>query len=329
MSDKSYDVVGLGNALLDILAPVSDDFVAAHGLTPGTMALIDEAQADALSAELTDIVEAPGGSAANTIAGIASLGGRGAFLGRVRDDATGAAYGRGLQELGIHYGSKAATSGMASGRCVILVTPDAQRTMNTYLGAGGDFCVDDLEPDVIAGGKVTYLEGYMFDTDAQKAAFNEAVRITKETGGKIALSLSDVFCIERHHGDMLALVEGHVDILFANEEEAKTLFGTDDFESSLARAVQAADLAVVTRSADGATLVQGGARVDVPANPQGHVVDTTGAGDQFAAGVLFGYTQGKSLAEMAALGALAAGEVVSHFGPRPEQSLKDLAARIL
>ena len=218
------------------------------------------------------------------------------------------------------------STGMASGRCVILVTPDAQRTMNTFLGAGGDFGPGDVEAETIQQSKVLYLEGYMFDTDAQKAAFDEAVRVAKEAGVKIALTLSDLFCVERHRDDFFKLIDTHVDVLFANEEEAKALFGTDNFEDSLAAAQKAADIAVITRSEKGATLARGEEVVEVPAKPLGKVVDTTGAGDQFAAGVLYGLTQGKSLPEMAELGALAAGEVISHFGPRPEQSLKALAA---
>lgn len=326
MQDKIYDVVGLGNALLDILAPVGDDVVAAHGLTPGSMSLIDEDQAAKLADSLENKVEAPGGSAANTIVGVQSLGGKAAFMGRVRDDATGNAYAKSIRDMGIHFASAAATTGMASGRCVILVTPDAQRTMNTFLGAGGDFGPDDVEADTIQQSRVLYLEGYMFDTDAQKAAFDEAVRVAKEAGVKIALTLSDLFCVERHRDDFFKLIDTHVDVLFANEEEAKALFGTDNFEDSLAAAQKAADIAVITRSEKGATLARGDEIVNVPAKPLGKVVDTTGAGDQFAAGVLYGLTQGKSLREMGELGALAAGEVISHFGPRPEQSLKELAA---
>ncbi|MGB0922070.1 MAG: adenosine kinase [Alphaproteobacteria bacterium] len=325
MQDKIYDVVGLGNALLDILAPVSDETVATHGLTPGTMSLIDENQATKLAASLENKVEAPGGSAANTIVGVQSFGGKAAFMGRVRDDETGQAYGQSIRDMGIHFASAAAVDGSASGRCVILVTPDAQRTMNTFLGAGGDFGPGDVEADTIQQSKVLYLEGYMFDTDAQKAAFDEAVRVAKQAGVKIALTLSDLFCVERHRDDFFKLIDTHVDVLFANEEEAKALFGTDDFETSLAAAQKAADIAVITRSEKGATLARGDEVVNVPAKPLGDVVDTTGAGDQFAAGVLYGLTQGKSLQEMGALGALAAGEVISHFGPRPEQSLKALA----
>lgn len=326
MTSPKYDVVGIGNAIMDVLVSANDETVAALDMPKGSMRLIDEGEADRLYAAMDDTkVTAPGGSVANSIAGLALLGGRSALLGRTRDDEVGRAYAQGLRDTGIHFETAAAKDGAGTGRCLIFVSPDAQRTMNTFLGAGADFTKDDLEEDVIAASAVTYLEGYLYSTPTTKDAFDKAIAIAEAAGRKVALSLSDPFCVEGHLEDFRRIVAEDVDILFANIDEAKMLYGTDDVDEVIKRAAADCDIAAITQGPDGATLVRGDERAFVPAEPLGAVVDTTGAGDQFAAGVLYGLATGDDLARAAKLGALMAGEVISHFGPRPEADVKALA----
>lgn len=328
MTQAKYDVAGIGNAIMDVIVSASDETVAALDMPKGSMRLIEEDEADRLYDAMTgDKVSAPGGSVANSIAGLAKLGGKGALLGRTRNDEVGRAYADGLRADGIHFETAAAEDGAGTGRCLIFVSPDAQRTMNTFLGAGADFTKDDLEEDVIASAAVTYLEGYLYSTPTTKDAFDKAIRIAEASDRKVALSLSDPFCVEGHLDDFRRIVKEDVDILFANIEEASMLYGTHNVDDVVAKAAADCDVAAITLGPDGAILVRGDERAFVPAEPMGDVVDTTGAGDQFAAGVLYGLSTGDDLMRAAKLGALMAGEVVSHFGPRPEADVRALAQK--
>lgn len=327
MTEHSFDVTGLGNAIMDVLVSATDAEIEALGVPKGAMSLIEEDRADALYKAMSDAVETPGGSVANSIAGLGALGARTAFMGRIRDDAVGLAYASETEKSGTAFMAKAAPDGPGTGRCMIYVTPDAQRTMNTFLGAGSHFGANegDLDLEVIKKSKVLYLEGYLFDTDISKQAMRLAAETAKQAGNRVALSLSDPFCVSRHRDDFLALIDSHVDILFANEEEAHMLFEVEGFDQIAGAAHERVEIAVVTRSEKGATLMKGGVSVHVDADPQGQVIDTTGAGDQFSAGVLYGLVNGLDLEQSGRLGALAAGEVLNHFGPRPAVSVRDLA----
>lgn len=324
MSAKPIAVTGLGNAIMDVLTSAEDAVIEQLNMPKGVMRLIEEDEAQTIHAAMGEAVEKPGGSAANTIAGLAELGVATGFMGRTQDDETGRAYRAGMEADGIKFASPAASDGPATGRCLIFVTPDAHRTMNTYLGAGGNFCPADLDHSLIEQSAITYLEGYLFDAAPAKQAFRDAMKTAKDAGGKVALTLSDPFCVERHRDDFLELVSGQVDYLFANEEEAKMLFAQDDFDAIVEEARKHVDVVIITRSEKGASLARDGKVVHVDANPLGDVVDTTGAGDQFAAGVLFGLHQGYDLERAGKIGSVCAGEVISHFGPRPEQPVIEL-----
>jgi len=327
MAASSLDVVGIGNAMVDVLARTDDSFLAAQGLVKGTTALIDAARAEALYAQMGPGIEMSGGSVANTIAGIASLGGRGAYIGKVRDDQLGAVFAHDLRAIGVRFDTPASIEGPATARCLVLVSGDAQRTMNTYLGACVELGPEDLDRTVIGAAQVTYLEGYLFDPPRAKAAFRDAAAIAHGAGRKVSLSLSDPFCVERHRGDFRALIRDHVDILFANEIEIGSLYETKDFDAA-ARAVRGeCEIAVLTRSAKGSIVVTAGESVRVAATPIAQLVDTTGAGDLYASGFLYGITHGRDLAACGRLGSLCAAEVIGHFGARPETPLKDLAAK--
>lgn len=321
MSNGELDVVGVGNAIVDVLAQSTDEFLRKHGLIKGSMALIDEAQARELYADMGPAREASGGSAANTMAGVASLGGKPAYIGRVCNDQLGEIFSHDMRASGIHFAVAPAPSGPATARCLILVTPDAQRTMNTYLGACVNLGPEDIDEDLVRRGKVTYLEGYLWDRPKAKDAFIKAAQIAAAAGRKVALSLSDSFCVARHRESFLELVAHHVDILFANEAEIKSLYETDSFEQASRQVSGQTELAVLTRGAKGSVLIAKDQVVEVAAAPVPKVIDTTGAGDLYAAGVLFGVTHGLSLAEAGHRGALAAAEVISHFGARPENKL--------
>lgn len=327
MADAAYDVVGLGNAIVDVLAHTDDEFLAARQLIKGSMRLIDAAEAERLYAEMPPGVECSGGSAANTMAGIASLGGRACFLGRVRNDQLGAIFAHDIRAVGVDFPTPPAQSGAATARCLVLVTPDAQRTMNTFLGASVDFGPEDLDREAIRNAQFTYLEGYLWDPPRAKEAFLEAVRIAHGAGRKVALSLSDRFCVERHRSELRDLVQHHVDVLFANEQEIMALYETTSFEAAAHAVRGACDVAVLTRSEKGSVVLDDETTAAVPAEPVARVVDTTGAGDLYAAGFLFGLTHGRDLRACARLGSLAAAEVISHIGARPEISLKELLAR--
>lgn len=325
MSDEELDVVAVGNAMVDVMANTDDEFLAQRGITKGGMVLIDEKEADTLYAAMGPGVEAiSGGSAANTMAGLASLGGKPGYLGKVSGDALGDIFSNDMRAAGIHYATPPAGTGPATARCLILVTPDAQRTMNTYLGACVNFGPNDLDEDLIRRSKVTYLEGYLWDRPLAKEAFVKASEIAASAGRKVALSLSDSFCVARHRESFLELVDKHVDILFANEAEITSLYETSDFDEAASQIREKTDVAALTRGAAGSVLLRGSEQATVPAAPVARVLDTTGAGDQFAAGVLHGLAQGRSLFDAGTLGALAAAEVISHFGARPVTRLADL-----
>jgi len=321
MSDTELDVVGVGNAIVDVLAQASDTFLQKHGLTKGSMALIDEARAEALYADMGPGLEASGGSAANTMAGIASLGGKPAYIGRVCNDQLGEIFAHDMRATGIHFTVPPAADGPSTARCLILVTPDAQRTMNTYLGACVNLGPEDIDADLVRRGKIVYLEGYLWDRPKAKEAFLKAARVAATAGRQVALSLSDSFCVARHRESFLELVAHHVDVLFANEAEIKSLYQTESFDEAARHARQQTRLAALTRGSRGSVLISGEQHIEIAAEPVGQVVDTTGAGDSYAAGVLFGLTRGHTLRECGRRGSIAAANVIAHYGARPAPAL--------
>ncbi len=324
MSDAQIEVLGIGNAIVDVIANTDDAFLTAQGMDKGGMALIDEARASAIYDAMGPGIEASGGSAGNTIAGIASFGGRGAFIGKVRDDILGDIYKHDLKSLGVHFDTPVATSGASTARCLVLVTDDAQRTMNTFLGACVDLTPDDIDEALVASAGITYLEGYLFDPPAAKEAFRKAAKIARDAGRKVALSLSDSFCVHRYKDEFLDLIAEHIDILFANEAEIAALYGVGDVDAAADTLAGQVEIAAITLGAAGSLLIRGSERVRVPAAPVAKVVDTTGAGDLYAAGVLFGLSRGRDLAECGRLGSIAAGEIISHYGARPQTELAEL-----
>lgn len=330
MGNAKYGVAAVGNALVDVLSQVSEDFLsnqsATYGIEKGTMALIEQSRAVEIYSQMPKGVETSGGSAANTMAGFASFGGKGAFIGKVADDALGKIYAADMHKIGVRYDTQPLILGASTGRCMIMVTPDAQRTMNTFLGASVELSPNDIDRTIISESMVTYLEGYLFDKPLAKQAFATAAEYAHDAGRRVALTLSDPFCVGRHRDDFLALVETHIDILFANEDEIKSLFQKDSFDEAASAISNHVEIAVLTRSEKGAVILSKGKRIEIAAVPVAKVIDTTGAGDQYAAGFLYGFTQGKSLEECGKLGAIAAAEVISHIGPRPAVKLADLAA---
>ena len=327
--DTPLDVVGVGNALVDVLSLERDDFIEQHGLTKGAMTLIDAERAESLYAAMGSTVEMSGGSAANTLAGLASLGGRAGFLGRVHDDTLGTVFGHDIRAVGVEFPGKAATGGLPTGRCLIVVSPDGERTMNTFLGAAGELDADDVDEALIARAQITYLEGYLFDQAAAGDAFHKAAAAAHAAGGRVALTLSDSFCVERFLEPFRGLVERTVDVLFGNRDELCLLYETNDLEGAMAHAEKQCDLVAVTNGAEGALISSRGVRTSVTAAPVTRVVDTTGAGDLFAAGFLFGLTRGLDADRCGRLGAACAGEVISHVGARPETSLAEVVAPLL
>jgi sugar/nucleoside kinase (ribokinase family) len=322
------DVVAIGNALVDVLSHEDEDFLDREGLIKGTMHLIDEARARQLYAAMGPAVEISGGSAANTIVGVASFGGRAHYVGKVRDDQLGEVFRHDLRAVGVGYTTPPAQDGPSTGRCLIVVTPDAQRTMNTYLGASVRLGPEDVDAEVIARARILYLEGYLFDPPAAQEAFRAAAALAHAAGRRVALTLSDPFCVDRHRAAFLDLVERHVDIVLANENEICSLYEVPDFDTALQRVRRHAEVAALTRSARGSVVV-GGAEVHVvDAHPVDAVADTTGAGDLYAAGFLFGLSRGLGLAACGRLGSLAAAEVISHVGARPVTRLADLAGAL-
>ena len=327
--EKTYDVVGIGNAIVDVLVQANDDLIDNFELTKGTMALVDEAQAERLYASVGPGLETSGGSAANTLAGVAQLGGRAGFIGRVRNDQLGGIFTHDIRSVGARFDTPAATEGPSTARCLILVTPDAQRTMCTYLGASVGLDPADLDLDMVAQAKVLYLEGYLWDSDEAKAAFITAAEVARAHGGEVALSLSDAFCVERHRESFQELVDGHVDILFANEMEITALYKANSFEEAADQVRGRCKLAALTRSEQGSVVLNGAGTHSVAPFQLGPLLDTTGAGDLYAAGFLHAYTQGQAVEACGRLGSLCAGQVVTQLGPRPQGSLKQLVTQHL
>lgn len=325
MSSTRYDVIGVGNAIVDVITTADDAFLGQHGIEKGAMTLIDEARARTLYAAMGPGQEVSGGSAANTLAGVASLGGRGAYIGKVANDQLGEIFGHDLRATGVEYSTAPLVGGPATARCLILVTPDAQRSMNTFLGASTLFSEDDVDAERIAAAEITYLEGYLYDRDEAKAAFVRAADIARKAGRKVALTLSDPFCVDRHRASFRDLVANHVDVIVANEAELKSLYQLENFDEALVAVRAETGIAAVTRSEKGAVIVSDSETVEVPADPVETLVDTTGAGDLFAAGFLLGLARGASLETCGRLGVMAAAEVISHVGARPLVSLAELA----
>jgi sugar/nucleoside kinase (ribokinase family) len=326
MAAAPLDVVGIGNAIVDVIARADDAFLAREGLKKGSMQLIDAPRAEALYAAMGPALEMSGGSAGNTMAGIASLGGRGAYVGKVRNDELGRVFAHDMRTGGILFETPALEAGPPTARSLIVVTPDAQRTMSTFLGACVELGPEDIPDALIAAAQVTYLEGYLFDPPRAKAAFRKAAELAHGAGRKVSLTLSDAFCVERYRAEFRALVAGHVDVLFANEAEITALFETKDFDAALGAVRGHCEIAALTRSAKGSVVVTAGEALPIPAAPVAKLVDTTGAGDLYASGFLFGLTHGRDLATSGRLGSLAAAEVIGHYGARPETSLAALAA---
>ncbi len=328
MSDPQYDVVAIGNAIVDVLAHTDDAFITAEGMAKGSMQLMFSPQeADALYAKMASGIEASGGSAANTVAGIAALGGKCGFIGQLADDQLGQVFAHDIRAMGVAFNTAVRSGEPTTARCLIFVTPDGQRTMNTFLGASQYLPAAALDHDLIADSAILYLEGYLWDPEEPRAAMRKAIDIARGAGRRVAFTLSDVFCISRHRADFLALMaDGLIDILFANEAEILSLMETDDVDAAVARAAEQVPLLVVTRSEKGAMAIAGTARVEVPAEPIDKIVDTTGAGDLFAAGFLHGQAQGLGLEASLRMGAICAAEIISHFGARPMVDLKALMA---
>ena len=331
MNDTRLDVLCIGNAIVDVISAADDEFLEREGLDKGSMRLIDAAEATRLYDHMGPAREISGGSAGNTAAGIAMLGGRAGFVGQVADDQLGEVYAHDIRSVGVEFTTPArAADEVPTARSLILVTPDAQRTMNTFLGAAQHLDTAALDEAQVRGSSIIYLEGYLWDPETPRAAMERAIDIAHEAGRKVAFTLSDSFCIDRHRDGFNALIDSkRVDILFANEAEIMSLTGEAGFEAAVAAAAARVPLLVVTRSEKGALAIEGGTRADVPAEPVDEIVDTTGAGDLFAAGFLTGLAQGRPLEQSLRMGAIAAAEVISHYGARPEADLKALvAARI-
>ncbi|HEX4196874.1 MAG TPA: adenosine kinase [Caulobacteraceae bacterium] len=320
-----YDVAAIGNAIVDVIAPASDAFLAEEGLVKGSMMLVDDDRADSLYSRMGTAVEASGGSAGNTIAGVASLGGRGVHIGKVAADALGEVYARDMDAIGARFAGGVLRGGALTGRCLINVTDDGERTMCTALGAAALLDPDDVDPAVIEQASIVFLEGYLFDPPPARKAFAKAAGLARGSGRLVALTLSDSFVVDRHREGLIAFTEAEVDVLFANADEIASLFQTADFDAAVEAVRGRASIAVVTRGEQGSVIVAGDQIHQIEAVRVEKVVDTTGAGDQYAAGFLFGLAQGLSLPHSGRLGSLCASEVISHYGPRPQVSLKDLA----
>ena len=323
MTQATYDILGIGNAIVDVVARTEDTFLSRHDMHKGAMILIDTAMADAIYAAMPPGIESSGGSAANTCAVAAGLGARVAYIGKVADDQLGSVFRHDIDAVGVHFPTAALSGGAPTARCLILVTPDGQRTMNTFLGACVTLGEADVDPALVAAAEVTYLEGYLFDPLEAQAAFKKAATAAHAAGRQVALSLSDAFCVNRHRAAFLDLVANHVDILFANEAEITALYERNTFEEAAEAARKDVALAALTRSEAGSLILRGTETVHVAAVPT-KVVDTTGAGDAYAAGFLAGLTSGKSLEICGRMGSIAAAEIISHYGARPETDLRKL-----
>ena len=326
MNEKPYHVVAIGNAIVDVLAFADDTLIVAEAMKKGTMCLIDEARAEALYAKMGPSIEVSGGSAANTLAGLALLGAKTAFIGKVYKDELGKIFRHDLTALGVDFSTPPAEQGKATARCLILVTPDGQRTMNTFIGACNELYEADIDESLIAKARILYGEGYMWDQECAKAALKKAFRIARKQGTKIAFTLSDVFCVERSRAEFLTILREDIDILFCNEAEARALFPDKDFPAILDALEDMCDIVAVTMSERGSMILAGGKRFPVAAVPVKEVVDTTGAGDLYAAGFLYGFTHGLLLPECGRLGSACAADVITHLGARAQKSLKRLIA---
>jgi sugar/nucleoside kinase (ribokinase family) len=325
MTAARYAVVAIGNAIVDIIGRCDDDFLARHGATKGSMRLVDAPTIDTLYGEMGPAIEISGGSAANTMVGLASFGGTAAFIGKVAADEFGRIFRHDIGAAGVTFETDPVDGKTPTSRSLILVTPDGERTMNTYLGISTDLDHGEVDPKLIEASQVVYLEGYLFDQPQAKAAFRQAVAIAGKAGRKVALTLSDGFCVDRHRAEFLDLIRSGVGILFANESEITSLYETQSFETAAARAAADTPLAVLTRSAKGSLIIAAGTTHEIPVDPVAKVVDTTGAGDLYAAGFLYGLTSGLDLAAAGRLGSLAAAEIISHVGARPEANLGEIA----
>ena len=325
MSECRFDVLGIGNAIVDVLAHVDEEFLIRHDLVKGAMRLIDEVQAERLYESLGPTVEQSGGSAANTIAALASFGCRAAFIGKVRDDQLGEVFAHDIRATGAHFDTPPSTEGPTTARCLVLVTPDGERTMNTWLGAAQNLSPADIDEELVASSAVTYLEGYLWDPPAAKEAFQKAAKIARAAGRKVALSLSDSFCVDRHRESFLELIRNSVDILFANEAEIKALYQVNNFNDAMHAVRRDCPLAVLTRSAAGSVVALPDDVHVIEAHPVQKVEDATGAGDLFAAGFLAGHARGLGLPEAARLGALAAAEIIRQMGARATRPFREVA----
>ena len=324
MKPDTLHAVTIGNAMVDIIASVDEGFLTEHNLTKASMMLVDDGRSAYLRSKVAGNVMSSGGSVANTSHGLASLGGRAGFIGKIADDDLGGVFSNDLHQAGVSFFPASKDHGLPTGRCVIVVTPDGQRTMSTYLGAGAVLCPADINKAAVQSAEWVFLEGYLFDQDDAKEAFRVAAQYAHEAGRKVALTLSDSFCVQRHHADFYALVCDDVDLLFANEHELAVLFGTDDFAASVQVLRDKCPLAVVTRSKKGSVVITADDYIEVPALPVDPIIDATGAGDMYAAGFLYGLTHEKSLEQSAEIGTICAAEVIMHMGPRPQVALASL-----
>jgi len=322
MSDTDFDVVGIGNAIVDVLAHAEDAFLEEHDLAKGAMTIVDAATAEKIYGMMGPGIEMSGGSVANTMAGIASLGGSGAFIGKVCKDQLGEVFIRDIRATGVSFTTAPGENGAPTARCLICVTPDAERTMQTFLGACIDLGPEDVDDQVIGASKVVYLEGYLWDPPRAKEAFIKAAKTAEQAGRQVALSLSDPFCVDRHRDEFLDLVDNHVNILFANEDEIKSLYQVGEFDDAIQHVRGHCDIAALTRSSQGSVVIASDEVHVLDAEKIDHVVDTTGAGDSYAAGFLYGLTQGKDLASCGRMGGILAAEIISHYGARAENNLK-------
>jgi sugar/nucleoside kinase (ribokinase family) len=321
----SYDVCAVGNAIVDVLSPCDDAFLETQSLTPGSMQLVDEDQSAALYDAMASGVEASGGSAGNTVAGVGSFGGKAAYIGKVAPDTLGEVFTHDIRAAGVHFNTPVLKDAAGTGRCLINVTEDGQRTMCTFLGAANQLGVEDIDTALIGDSAILYLEGYLFDPAPARAAFEAAAAAAHAAGRKVAITLSDTFVVARWRAELLAFIEASADIVLANESELGALFETEDFDAAADKLASMVEIAAVTRGAEGSVIISGDERVSVAAYPVAKVVDTTGAGDQYAAGFLLGLARGLSLEDAGKLGSLAASEVIAHWGPRPMVKLEELA----
>ncbi len=328
-SERTFDVIGIGNAIVDVLVQTEDAFLINQNLNKGAMALINQIEAERLYKAIEPLKETSGGSAANTLAGLAMLGGRAGFIGRVKNDRLGEIFTSDIRSVGASFQTPMATNGPSTARCIILVTPDAQRTMCTYLGASVQLEPEDLDLSIIQKAKVLYLEGYLWDNDAAKRAFIAAAKKCKESGGEVALSLSDPFCVDRHRESFLELVNGYIDILFANESEITSLYQTSNMNKAIEKIKTNCKITAITLGEKGSIIIEDQNVHKIPAYNLGKVIDTTGAGDLYAGGFLYAYTKELSIINCGNIGSICAGQVVTELGPRSEISLKELVNRNL